>query len=199
MCMCGEWMVYGDDGDNNGESLILVFALLRGYIPFLLFRNFFEENEMLYIFFFFPLRWVSRTPNSTVGHLSIFTSRLTFSFLSRFRALAYFYFLVSFFFSFFRALISWNNIASGSNQDNSSIYFIGKNRNRRMFLAILSRIRSRIILDESGDGSEWIYVDAYFQNRSSMYEWTCKWILILTAWQAPKGLHSLTTLNAHKQ
>jgi len=22
--MCGEWMVYGDDGDNNGESLILL-------------------------------------------------------------------------------------------------------------------------------------------------------------------------------
>ena len=55
---------------------------------------------MLYIFFFFPLWWVSRTPNSTVGHLSIFTSRLTFSFLSRFRAPAPFYFLVSFFFFF---------------------------------------------------------------------------------------------------
>ena len=26
-------MVYGDDGDNNGESLILLVALLRGYIP----------------------------------------------------------------------------------------------------------------------------------------------------------------------
>jgi len=24
MCMCGEWMVYGDDGDNNGESLTLL-------------------------------------------------------------------------------------------------------------------------------------------------------------------------------
>jgi len=24
MCMCGEWMAYGDDGDNNGESLILL-------------------------------------------------------------------------------------------------------------------------------------------------------------------------------
>jgi len=104
-----------------------------------------------------------------------------------------------FFLFFFRALISWNNIASGSNQDNSSIYFIGKNRNRRMFLAIPSRIRSRIILGESGDGIEWMYVDAYFRSRSSMYEWMCKWIFILTAWQAPKGLHSLTTLNAHKQ
>jgi len=39
-------MVYGDDGDNNGESLILLFALLRGYIAFLLFETF-EENEML--------------------------------------------------------------------------------------------------------------------------------------------------------
>jgi len=28
-------------------------------------------------------------------------------------------------------------MASGSNQNNWSIYFIGKNRNRRMFLAIL--------------------------------------------------------------
>ena len=35
---------------------------------------------MLYILFFFLLRWVSCTPNSTVGHLSIFTSRLTFVF-----------------------------------------------------------------------------------------------------------------------
>jgi len=31
-------------------------------------------------------------------------------------------------------------MASGSNQNNWSIYFIGKNRNRRMFLAILSWI-----------------------------------------------------------
>ena len=113
---------------------------------------------MLYILFFFPLRWVSCTPNSTVGHLSIFTSRLTFSFLSRFRALAPFYFLV-FFLSFFRALISLNNIASGSNQDNSSIYFTGNNRDRKIFLAILSRIRGRIISGECGDENEWIYVD----------------------------------------
>jgi len=39
-----------------------------------------------------------------------------------------------------------------------------------MFLAILSRIRSRILLGESGDGIEWMYVDAYFWSRSSMYE-----------------------------
>ena len=135
---------------------------------------------MLYIFFFFHLRWVSCSPNSTVRHLSIFTSRLTFSFffLSRFRALPpflfprilslFFYFFL--FFSFFRALISWNNIASGSNQDNLSIYFTEKNRNRRMFLAILSQIRRRILLGGSRDGNEWIYVDAYFRSRSSMSE-----------------------------
>ena len=28
-----------------------------------------------------------------------------------------------------------------------------------MFLAILSRVRSRIFLGDSGDGNEWIYVD----------------------------------------
>ena len=103
------------------------------------------------------------------------------------------------FFLFFRALISWNNITSGSNQDILSIYFAGNIRNRRIFLAILSWIRSRIILGESGDGIEWMYVDAYFLSRSSMYDWMCKWILILIALQAPKGLHCLTTLNAHKQ
>jgi len=115
---------------------------------------------MLYIFFFFPLRWVSCTPNSTVGHLSIFTSRLTFfSFSSRFRALAPFYFLVFFSFSFFRALISLNNIASGSNQDNLSIYFTGNNRDRIMFLAILSRIRSRmfwVALEMEVSGYMWM-------------------------------------------
>ena len=104
--------------------------------------------------------------NSTVGHLSIFTSRLTF-FSSRFRALAPFYFLIS---SFLRALISLNNIASGSNQDNSNIYSTGNNRDRIMFLAILSRIRSRILLGKSRDRNEWMYVDEYFRSRSSMCE-----------------------------
>ena len=76
MCMCGEWMVYGDDGDN-GESLILLL-LFWGDTYLSCTLKLFEENEML--FFFFPLRWVFCTPNSTVGHLSIFTSRLTFFF-----------------------------------------------------------------------------------------------------------------------
>ena len=80
MCMCGEWMVYGDDGDNNGESLILLL-LFWGDTYLSCYFETFEENEMLYILFFFPLRWVSCTPSSTIGHLSIFTSRLTFSFL----------------------------------------------------------------------------------------------------------------------
>jgi len=48
-----------------------------------------------------------------------------------------------------------------------SIYFIGK---IGMFLAILSQIRSRKFLGGSGDGSGWIYVDAYFWSRSSMCE-----------------------------
>jgi len=89
MCMCGVWMVYGDDGHNNGESLILLLLFLGDtYLSCTL--KHLEDNEMLYILFFFSLRWVSCTPNSTVGHLSIFTSHLTFSFLSRFRALALF-------------------------------------------------------------------------------------------------------------
>jgi len=32
-----------------------------------------------------------------------------------------------------------------------------------MFLAILSQIRSRILLGGSGDGNGWIYVDASFR------------------------------------
>ena len=100
MCMCGEWMAYGDDSDNNGESLNLLLFWGDTYLPW--FLKLCEENEMLYIFFI-PLRWVSCTPSSTVGHLSIFISRLTFSFLPRFRALAPFCFLVSllFFLLFF--------------------------------------------------------------------------------------------------
>jgi len=61
-----------------------------------------------------------------------------FFFSSRFRALALFYFLVFTFFS--EHSPSWNNVASGSNQNISSIYFTGNNRDRIMFLAILSWI-----------------------------------------------------------
>ena len=138
------------------------FALLRGYIPFLLFETLWGEWDSL--LFFFSLRWVSCTLNSTVRHLSIFTSRLTFSFLSRFRAPAPFYFLVyflSFFFFFFRALIFWDNIANGSNK--ISWAFISQEKTE-IFLVILSQIRSRIFLGGSGDGHGW-----YFQSRSSIY------------------------------
>ena len=51
-------------------------------------------------------------------------------------ALAPFYFLV--FFS--EHSPSWNNVASGSNQNISSIYFTGKSRKGIMFLAILFQI-----------------------------------------------------------
>ena len=98
MSMCGEWMVYGDDGDNNGGSLILLL-LCWGDTHLPCFLKLYEENEMLCLSFFFSLRWVSCTSNSIVGHLSIFTSRLTLFFLSRFRALAPFYFLAYYFFS----------------------------------------------------------------------------------------------------
>ena len=173
--MCGEWMVYGDDGDNNGGGSLILLCSLRGYIPSLLLKLY-EENEMLFSFFSFFFRWVSCTPNSTVGHLSIFTSRLTFSFLSRFRALAPFYFLVYIFFSssflfFLRALISWDNITSGSNKITWAFISQGETE---IFLVILSWIRSRIFLGDSGDGNEWIYVDgtsgvevAYMSGRAS--------------------------------
>ena len=165
MCMCGEWMVYGDDGDNNGESLILLLLFWGDTnLPCLL--KLYEENEML--FFFFPLRWVSCTPNSTVGHLSIFTSRLTLFLF--FRGSAHLPLFISSFIIFFRALISWDNIASGSSKITWAFISQGK---IEIFLAILSRIRSRIFLGGSGNGCGW-----YFRIRSSIYEWTCKWNLI---------------------
>jgi len=59
MCMCGEWMVYGDDGDNNGGnngggSLILLL-LFWGvtYVP--CFLKLYDENEMLFFFFSFEV------------------------------------------------------------------------------------------------------------------------------------------------
>ena len=121
--------------------------LFEGIHTFLAFEILWGEWDAL---LFLSLRWVSCTPNSTVGHLSIFTSRLTFSFLSRFRALAPFYFLVYFSFSFFfRAFISWDNIASGSNKITWAFISQGKTE---IFLVILSWIRSRIFLGDSGDG-----------------------------------------------
>ena len=125
MCMCGEWLVYGHDGDNNGGSLILLLLFWGDtYLP--CFFKLYEENEMLYLSFFFPLKWVSCTPNSTIGHLSIYTSRLTFSFFEvsgtcpflfpHLFIYLFIYFSFLSFLLFFRALISWDNIASGSSK-----------------------------------------------------------------------------------
>ena len=75
MCMCGEWMVI------MVKIMVKVwffFCSFEGVHIFLALEAF-EGNEMLYILFFFSLRWVSCTPNSIVGHLSILTSCLTFS------------------------------------------------------------------------------------------------------------------------
>ena len=44
-------MVYGDDGENNGESLILLL-LFWGDTYLSCTLKLFEENEMLYIFLF---------------------------------------------------------------------------------------------------------------------------------------------------
>ena len=75
MCMCGEWMAYGNDGDNSGESLILLL-LFGGDTYLSCFLKLCEENEMIYIFFFFPLRWVFC---ALLGILNIITkSRLSF-------------------------------------------------------------------------------------------------------------------------
>ena len=123
---------------------------------------------MLYIFFFFPLRWVSCTPNSTIGHLSIFTSRLTFSFLRGSGHLPLFIF--SYPFSLFL-----------EHSSPEIIYQVVVTKITRAFISqgqteigdcfwLFSRIRSRTILGGSGDGNEWIYVDAYFRSRSSMCE-----------------------------
>ena len=125
MFMCGEWMMYGDDGDNNGESLILLllfwgdtylpcslkllrrmrcstfsFSFLSGgyLVPLILLSDTCPFLPLVSLFLFFR---GSR-------HLPLFISSYLF-------------------FPFFRALISLNNIASGSNQDNLSIYFTGKN------------------------------------------------------------------------
>ena len=49
--MCGEWMVYGDDGDNNGEILI-VLLLFEGIDNFLALLKLSEgEWDALYFLF----------------------------------------------------------------------------------------------------------------------------------------------------
>ena len=184
-------MVYGDNGDNNGESLILLL-LFEGIHTFLAFWNFVRRIRCSSFSFLsggylVPLILLSDTcpflPLVSLflffrgsGHLSLFI-------------FSYYYFFLLF---FFRALISWDNIASGSNKITWA--FISQ----KYFWPL-----------SPGLGVEyfwwfwrWKWVDIcgwYFWCRSNMCEWTCKWNLDLTTWQAPKGLHSLTTLNAHKQ
>ena len=59
MCMCGEWMVYGDDGDNNGEnngggSLILLLLFWGDtYLP--CFWNFMRRMRCSSFFFSFKV------------------------------------------------------------------------------------------------------------------------------------------------
>ena len=166
-----------------------------GYIPSLHLRLL--RGMRCSIFYFSFLSGGYLVPLILLSDTCPFLSLVSLFFLRAFEHLPLFISSYSLFFS--EHSPSLNNVASGSNRNILSIYFTGENRKRRMFLAILSWIRSRIFLGESRYGNGWMYVDAYFRSRSSMYEWTCKWILILTAWQAPKGLHSLTTLNAHKQ
>jgi len=104
MCMCGEWLVYSDDGNNNGESLNLL--LFEGIHTFIAFWNFWRRMRCSIFYFSFlsggylvPLFLLS----DTCPFLPLVSLFLLF--LSRFRALAPFYFLVYFFY-FFRAPIS---------------------------------------------------------------------------------------------
>ena len=94
MCMCDEWMVYGDDGDNNGESLNLLLFWGDTYLP--CFLKLCDENEMFYISFSFLLGGYL-VPLILLSNTCPFLPLVSlFSFLSRFRALAPFYFLVFF-------------------------------------------------------------------------------------------------------
>ena len=52
MCICGEWMVYGDDGDNNGESLILLLLFWGDiYVSCIFFKTLWEEWDALLFLF----------------------------------------------------------------------------------------------------------------------------------------------------
>ena len=164
ICMCGEWMVYGDDGDNNGGSLILLL-LFEAIHTFLAFWNFMRRMRCSSFFYFLsdgylvPLILLSDTcPFLPLVSLFLFFRDSEHLLL----------FISSYFSSFFRAL---DNIASGSNKITWAFISQGKTE---IFLAILSRIRSRIFLGGSGDGNGWIYVDgtsgievAYMSERAS--------------------------------
>ena len=53
MCMCGEWMVFGDGGDNNGESLILLLLFWGDTNLPCSFETFWGEWDALYFLFLF--------------------------------------------------------------------------------------------------------------------------------------------------
>ena len=53
MCMCGKWMVYGDYGDNNGESLILLLLFWGDTYLSCSFETFWGEWDALYFIFLF--------------------------------------------------------------------------------------------------------------------------------------------------
>ena len=122
MCMCGEWMVYGDDGDNNGESIILLCSF-EGIHTFLAFGNFVRRMRCSIFFSFLsggylvPLILLSDTcPFLPLVSLFLFFwgSEHLLLFISSF---------------FFRALISWDNVASVSNKITWAFISQGKNKN----------------------------------------------------------------------
>ena len=170
MCMCGEWMAYGDDGDNNGESLILLL-LFEGIHTFLALWNFFRRMRCSIFSFSFlsggylvPLILLSDTcPFLPLVSLFLFFwgSGHLLLFISSF---------------FYRALISWNNIASGSNQDNWSIYFTGeKHKYFWLFSLRLGVEYFWVFLEMEMGGYMWMRTSGV---EAACVSESCKWILI---------------------
>ena len=95
MCMYGEWMEYGDDGDNNSESLILLVLFWANTYLSCSFETFLRRIRCSIFSFSFLSGGYLVSLILLLDTCPFFTSRLTFSFLSRFRSLAPFYFLVS--------------------------------------------------------------------------------------------------------
>ena len=110
-----------------------MFALLRGYIPFLHFEVFWGEWDALYFLSFFSfLSGGYLVPLILLSDTCLFLPLVSlFLFFEVPGTCPFLFPRIHFFFSFslfflIRALISRNNIASGSNQDNLSIYFTGE-------------------------------------------------------------------------
>ena len=53
ICMCGEWMMYGNDCDNNGERLILLVLFWGDTYLSCSFETFWGEWDALYFLFLF--------------------------------------------------------------------------------------------------------------------------------------------------